>query len=283
MELETAALTLITLAAFASNSLLTRLALSTHAIDAAAFTVVRLGAGAIALALMVRARWGTWAPVKLQGASRPLLLFVYAVPFSFAYLRIGAAVGALVLFGAVQLTMVGYGMITGERPSALAWLGLVLASAGLGSLTMPSAAAPDTTGLLLMAAAGVAWGAYSLAGRSTPDPIAANARCFVWSFPLALLVALVVPGHRVLTPSGVALAAVSGAITSGFGYVAWYRAVRRMSVTQAAVAQLSVPVLAALGAVAFLGERMSTRLALSGSATLCGVGLVLAAHQLRRR
>jgi drug/metabolite transporter (DMT)-like permease len=275
---KTVALTLLALVAFASNSILTRLALGARQIDAATFTSIRLAAGALVLALLVRVRVGNFEPLRARGALGPLTLFAYAAPFSFAYLRIGAAVGALVAFGVVQLTMIGYGIWCGERPALLAWLGLVLSAAGMCLLTIPAASRPDPLGIMLIAVAGAAWGAYSIAGRIAPDPIAANARAFAWSCPLSLLANLMMHGSAFASGRGIALALVSGALTSGLGYAIWYRALPRLAVTQAAVAQLSVPVIAALGATVFLGERLSARLVLSGVTVLSGVALVLSAR-----
>ncbi|MCC7008162.1 MAG: DMT family transporter [Acidobacteria bacterium] len=277
----TAALTLVVLVAFASNSLLTRGALGAHEIDAAAFTAVRLIAGAAALALIARVQSGTWAPLRGAEVVGPAALFAYAVPFSFAYLRIGAAVGALVLFGAVQLTMIGYGLARGERPAVPAWIGVVLAVGGLGMLTLSPATRPDPTGLLLMAMAGAAWGVYSLAGRGQLDPIASNARSFFWSGLAALPLALAPASRSTATARGFGLALISGALTSGVGYALWYRVLPRLSVTQASVAQLSVPIIAALGAVVLLGEAITPRLVISGVAVLAGVGLVLSARTRR--
>jgi drug/metabolite transporter (DMT)-like permease len=285
-DAKTVALTLLALVAFASNSLLTRLALGTHQIDAAGFTAIRLGAGAVMLVALVVGQTRSWSAMKGSSAAGPLALFAYAAPFSFAYLRIGAAVGALVLFGVVQLTMIGYGIARGERPSAMMWLGLVLAAAGLALLTVPSVTRPDPLGVLLMAIAGVAWAVYTLVGRGTPDPLAANARSFLWSAPLAIaLVVLVIAMRGDAPPSGrgIVLALVSGAVTSGLGYAIWYRALPSLTVTQAAVAQLSVPVIAALGAVAVLGEAVSSRLVVAGAMVLSGVGLVLSARARQPR
>jgi drug/metabolite transporter (DMT)-like permease len=282
VDIRTAALTLLALIAFASNSLLTRLALEPPEIDAATFTSVRLGSGALMLAVLVRGRTGTWTPGRDHGASGPLALFAYAAPFSFAYLRIGAAVGALVLFGVVQLTMIAYGMFRGERPGGLTWLGLVLAIVGLATLTIPSATGPDPLGLALMAIAGVAWGIYSLIGRTTTDPLASNARNFLWSSPLAIVVNVVLSSSVIVSGRGIVLAVISGAVTSALGYAIWYRALPRLSVTQAAVAQLSVPVIAALGAAALLDERLSARFAISGAAVLIGVALALSARSSNR-
>lgn len=282
VDIRTAALTLLALIAFASNSLLTRLALGSQQIDAATFTSIRLAAGAGMLAVLVRAQAGTWSPMRSRGAIGPLALFVYAVPFSFAYLRIGAAVGALVLFGVTQLTMIAYGLFRGERPDGLTWFGLVVASAGLVILTLPSVTRPDPLGLLLMAIAGVGWGIYSLAGRSTRDALASNAWSFLCSGALAILITVVLYTSVAASGRGIALAVISGGVTSGLGYAVWYRALPRLSVTQAAVAQLSVPVIAALGAAALLDETLSVRFMISSLAILGGVGLVLSTRSRSR-
>ncbi len=275
IDFKTVALTVLALVAFASNSLLTRLALGSREIDAATFTSIRLGAGAVALTLLTRARAGSWTPLRGRGFIGPLALFAYAAPFSFAYVSIGAAVGALVLFGVVQLTMIGYGMFRGERPPVLTWVGLALATAGLAILTVPSATRPNPLGVLQMTIAGVAWGVYSLHGRSTSDPLAVNARSFLLSAALAIAVNLALSSSVVASGRGIALALVCGAVTSGLGYAVWYRAVPRLSVAQAAVAQLSVPVLAAMGAVVLLNEELSARLVVCGMTILIGVGLAL--------
>ena len=281
IDSRTVGLTLLALVAFASNSLLTRLALGAGRIDAATFTSIRLVSGAVVLLALVRARDRAWPKLRGRGVTGPLALFAYAAPFSFAYLRIGAAVGALVLFGVVQLTMIGTGIARGERPSAVAWIGLALAAAGLLILTLPSVSRPDPLGVALMTVAGVAWGVYSLAGRRSGEPIAANARGFFWGGLLALAISLALHETMHATPRGIALALVSGAVTSALGYAIWYRALPRLSVTQAAVAQLSVPVIAALGAALLLGEPITGRLILSGVAILSGVGLVLSAGARR--
>jgi len=282
VNIKTIALTLLALIAFASNSLLTRLALGSHQIDAATFTAIRLVSGAVTLALLAGARKGTRKPLRGHRAIGALALFAYAVPFSFAYLRIGAAVGALVLFGVVQLTMIAYAIFRGERPTAPAWLGLALAFAGLVILTTPSSIRPDWLGLGLMAVAGIAWGAYSLNGRKALDPIASNAQSFIWSSLPSLLLVVILRHSVTASGRGIALALVSGAVTSGLGYAVWYRALPHLSVMQAAVAQLSVPVIAAIGAVVLLQETLSPRLVTSGFAVLSGVGIVLAARAGRR-
>jgi len=276
--LRTLTFTVLALVAFASNSLLTRSALGTGAIDAATFTAIRLLAGAATLVALVRIRDRNWTALRGGGVLGPVSLFVYAVPFSFAYVRIGAAVGALVLFGVVQLTVVGYGLVTGERPSLRTWAGLGLATGGLVLLTAQAATRPerpDSAGVALMAIAGAAWAVYTLAGRSSVEPVAGNARNFLWSSPLALSIVLAAPGAIVASSRGVLLALVSGGVTSALGYVLWYRALPRLSVTQAAVAQVGVPVIAAAGGVALLGEPLTLRLILAGAAVLGGIGLLV--------
>jgi drug/metabolite transporter (DMT)-like permease len=278
----TAGLTALALVAFASNSILTRLAIGASAIDAATFTAVRLTSGALALSLAVRVTAGSWSPLRSRDIAGPVALIVYAIPFALAYVRIGAAVGALVLFGAVQLTMVGYGIWRGERPRPLAWAGLIVATGGLVLLTLRSAARPDPEGVALMAIAGAAWGVYSIAGRAAPDPVAANARSFLLSAPIALAIALLSGSPASAGLRGVVIALLSGVVSSGGGYIVWYRAVRRLAVTQAAVAQLSVPVLAAIGAVVLLGEPLGGRLVLAGAAVLGGIAMVLISRTVAR-
>ena len=272
---ETIALTLLALVAFAANSLLNRMALAGHLIDATSYTAIRLGSGAAALALLVRVRAGGWRPLRGPGVVGPLALFGYAVPFSFAYLRIGAAAGALVLFGSVQLTMIGWGLARGERPTLRVWTGLALAAGGLAWLVLPAATRPDPVGTALMVIAGVAWGVYSLAGKRASDPLATNARSFLWATPLALLVGATQTSALHLTARGAELGAFSGIVTSGLGYAIWYRALRGLTAMQAGIVQLSVPVIAAVGGVVLLHEQISPRLLLSGTAVLGGVALVL--------
>jgi drug/metabolite transporter (DMT)-like permease len=278
VDFPTVALTLLALLAFASNSLLTRVALGAGEIDAATFTAVRLLSGAVMLAILVRMKTRGWSALRGPSVRGALALFAYAAPFSFAYLRINAAVGALVLFGVVQLAMIGYALARGERPATIAWAGILLAAAGLVLLTLPAANRPDPLGLVLMAIAGVAWAAYTIAGRAISDPLVANARSFLLSTPIAILVCAIAWPSAHASTKGIALATISGAVTSGLGYACWYRVLPRLAVTQAAVAQLTVPVFAALGAVALLDEPLGTRLVISGAAILAGVGLVLFAR-----
>lgn len=270
MTSRTLGLLAMALCAFAANSLLCRAALGRGAIDAVAFTAVRLVAGAVVLSLLAVARR---APFRF-GLSGAAALFAYAILFSLAYLRLPAAVGALALFGAVQATMIGRGLALGERVGGRQAAGLAVCLAGLVGLLLPGLAAPDPASLALMVGAGVAWGVYSLIGRGAPEPIASNAVAFALAAPLSLAALAVAPRLHA-SPGGIALAALSGAVTSGLGYAVWYAALRGLSATQAAVAQLAVPPLAALGAVAFLGETLSVRLAACAAAILGGIALTL--------
>jgi len=272
---ETIALAALALFAFASNSILTRLALAHDSIDAASFTLVRLTSGALVLALLVRLRTRPPASPTRWNWIGPVSLFLYAAPFSFAYVRIGAAVGALVLFGVVQLTMIGWGLARGDRLSARMVMALSLAVTGLTALLLPSAKRPDPMGIALMSVAGVAWGAYSLRGKSESDPLLANQKSFLGSVPLALLVSAVSLPSAAWTPRGLLLAVASGAVASALGYAVWYRALQGLRAAQAAVLQLSVPVIAAFGAAVFLEETVGMRLVLCGIAVLGGTGLAL--------
>jgi drug/metabolite transporter (DMT)-like permease len=259
------------LIAFAANSLLCRAALGAGRADAASFTLLRLSSGAAVLLLLSRgtggARGGSWPSA--------LALFVYAAAFSFAYFSLSAGVGALLLFGSVQVTMIGAGIAAGERPPALVWAGLVLALGGLVHLSLRGARVPSLGGTGLMLAAGVAWGVYSLRGRRSGPPLPATADNFRRAAPLAALVSIVavLAGAIHLTPAGAALAVASGAITSGLGYVAWYSALPHLTAARAAVLQLSVPVIAAAGGVLLLGEVLTARLLISGAAVLVGIAL----------
>lgn len=269
--------TAVTLVAFASNSILCRLALREGAIDPLAFTAVRLASGALVLAPFLRARaerrWSPLASAALLG---------YALCFSLAYRSLEAGTGALLLFGAVQVTMIGSGAWRGERLSAPQWLGGAAAMGGLLLFALPGASAPDAGGALLMATAGVAWGTYSLLGRGVRAPAVASACNFALALPFALLALLFARAELVLTLPGVLLAVTSGALTSGLGYVLWYVTLRGHSAASAAIAQLAVPILAAFGGLVLLGEEPSLRLVLAGALTLGGAALAIVAHGDRR-
>lgn len=272
--------TAVALVAFAANSILCRLALRDGSIEPLAFTALRLASGALVLAPFLAARGE--APPERWSARSALALALYAVAFSLAYLGLDAGLGALLLFGAVQATMLGAGLARGERPTPRRLVGLALACGGLVVLARPGVTAPPIGSALLMLAAGAAWGVYSLAGRGARVGSRASARNFLLAAPLGLAAWALAPGAA---PSarGIALAIVSGALTSGLGYVVWYRALRGHSATSAALAQLLVPVLAAVAGVLGLGEPATPRLFLAAALTLGGVALAVLAPQPRPR
>jgi drug/metabolite transporter (DMT)-like permease len=268
-----AALTLLALAAFAGNSLLCRAALRDTQIDPATFTALRLASGALVLWLIVRARG---AAVRTAGSwGSALALFAYASAFSFAYLSLTAATGALLLFGAVQVTMIGMGLARGERLRRLQWLGFALAFAGMVGLLLPGLSAPPLAGALLMIAAGIAWGVYSLRGRGAADPIATTAGNFLRSAPPAIALALAALPWARIDAAGTTYALLSGAITSGLGYAVWYTALKGLKAASAATVQLSVPVLTALAAIVLLAEPLTLRLVLASAVVLGGIALVI--------
>jgi drug/metabolite transporter (DMT)-like permease len=263
--------------AFAGNSLLCRLALKHTAIDAASFTTIRLLSGAVMLWLVVRMRGGARA-----GAGNwlsALALFAYAAGFSYAYLSLSAASGALLLFGAVQATMIGHGLWLGERLRWPQLVGLLLAFGGLVGLLLPGLSAPPLQGAVLMLGAGVAWGIYSLRGRGAGDATRVTAGNFLRAVPIAAALSLAMLGGTTLDSAGLLYAIASGALASGLGYSIWYTALPALKATNAATVQLSVPVIAALGGVVLLGEAITLRLALASMAILGGIALVILEKQ----
>lgn len=266
-------LTLITMIAFAGNSLLCRIALKHTGIDAASFTAIRLISGAAMLWLLVRffrsARTGkgNWPSA--------FALFAYAAGFSFAYVSLPAAMGALLLFGAVQATMIGYGICKGERLHGLQLAGLVFAFGGLVGLLLPGLTAPPLTGSILMLGAGVAWGVYSLRGKGAGDPSRVTAGNFLRAALIAAALSLLMINSATLDSAGVGYAVASGALASGMGYAIWYAVLPALKATTAATVQLSVPVIAAAGGVIFLGEAVTLRLVLASVAILGGIALVI--------
>ena len=273
--LRTIALTMAAMLAFAANSILCRLALSQRAIDPASFGSLRLMSGALTLALVLRLRAKpAGAPARSDWLAAAML-FAYVACFSFAYLSLSAGTGALVLFGAVQITMLGAGWYAGESLGARGWSGFALAVLGFAGLVAPGVNAPAPAGAALMAVAGVAWGIYSLRGRGVADPLAATAGNFLRAAPLALALSLALAMSAHINTQGALLAVASGAVTSGLGYVIWYAALPGLGALRAATVQLSVPLIAALGGVLFMGETASLRLVLAGAAILGGIALVL--------
>jgi drug/metabolite transporter (DMT)-like permease len=266
--------------AFAGNSLLCRIALKQTGIDAASFTTIRLVSGALILWLIAQttrraqAGAGNWRSA--------LALFAYAAGFSFAYVSLPAATGALLLFGAVQATMIGYGVWKGERLRALQLGGLVLALGGLVGLLLPGLSAPPPSGALLMLGAGIAWGVYSLRGKGAGDPTRVTAGNFLRAAPIAAALSFLMHDSASSDSAGLWYAVASGAVTSGIGYAIWYTALPALRATHAATVQLSVPVIAAVGGIALLGEPPTLRLVLASIAILGGIALVSLAKPAAR-
>jgi drug/metabolite transporter (DMT)-like permease len=278
LSLRIIALTSLAMIAFASNSLFCRGALRDTGIDAASFTTIRLLSGALMLWLLVRIRRG--APDGKGNWPSALALFVYAAAFSFAYLSLPAATGALLAFGSVQATMIGRGIWTGERLSGWQTAGLVLAVAGLVWLLLPGLSAPPLTSSVLMLVAGAAWGVYSLRGKGQGDPLCVTAGNFLRAAPIAALLSLLWMFHGInVDRTGLLYALASGALASAIGYAIWYTALPALTATEAAVVQLSVPVLATLGAVVFLHEPITLRLVTASAAILGGIALVILEKQ----
>lgn len=259
--------------AFASNSLLCRAALKHTAIDPATFTSIRILSGAIILWLIVRFRRGNWTPAGTWPSA--LALFAYAAAFSFAYNALSAGTGALLLFGAVQATMILWGLHKGERLGLRQTIGLIIALVGLVTLVFPGLSAPPIFGSILMLGAGLAWGIYSLRGKGGIDPIAATASNFIRALPLSALVSLLFISGARFDQVGILYAIVSGGLTSGLGYVMWYTVLPQLKATSAATVQLSVPVLAASGGILLLGEPITFRYSLASIAVLGGIALVM--------
>ncbi len=266
-------LTLLAMLAFAGNSLLCRAAFSAGRIDAASFTTIRIVAGALALWLIVRMRGGKAAPAGNWPSA--LALFVYAAAFSFAYLSLSAATGALLLFGAVQATMIGVGLWRGEGLRGWQIVGLACALGGLIGLLLPGLSAPPLSGAALMLAAGIAWGVYSLRGKGAGDPLRVTAGNFQRAVVFAALLSLGLLSRLSLDGVGVACAIASGALTSGVGYAIWYTALPGLKATSAATVQLSVPIIAAGGGILLLGEPPTLRLLLASLAILGGIAMVI--------
>lgn len=262
--------------AFAANSLLCRIALEGGSIDAPSFASIRIVSGAALLFLL-----SAWRP-RTSAAARETTdwiaagaLIVYLLPFTFAYLTVDAGAGALLLFGAAQLTMFAAGLFAGERFAALGALGFGLAAGGFVYLLVPGVGSPPLGGAALMTVAGVAWGVYSLRGRRAADPVAATARNLVATLPFAVAANIVAIGQAHWTAAGVTLAAASGALATGLGYIVWYRVLPRLPAITAATAQLAVPVLAALGGVVWLSEPLTAQLSVATVAILGGIALLM--------
>lgn len=266
----------VAMLAFAGNSLLTRMAVGAGGIDPQSFAAIRLCAGATMLVVLLLARRGlnkkTMWPGWQGRAAGVLGLLVYLFGFSVAYLSLAAGTGAVILFGAVQITMFGGALLAGERVNALRWAGMILAFGGLCFLVAPGFVAGEVLPSASMALSGVGWGIYSLAGRNTRDALAGTAWNFILAVPVALAIWTAV-GVTDLAAQGVLLAAASGAITSALGYALWYRLLPELGASRAAVAQLTVPVFAAAGGFLWIAEPISLRFVVFGTVVLAGVAL----------
>lgn len=276
----TAAATVLAMLAFAANSLLARAALGAGAADPAGYTVVRLVSGAIFLWLFLTWRNVGKSSSKLDGSwVSAAALFGYAIAFSIAYVRLGAATGALILFATVQLSMILWGLYKGERPRPLQIAGMAAAIFGIVYLLLPGVGSPDPLGTVLMTLSGVAWAVYSLRGRGVSDPVAATAGNFIRAAAFCLPVLALGWNSLHLTAPGLGLALASGMVASGLGYVIWYRALPGLDATVAAIVQLTVPIIATAGAILFLGEHMTLRFAFASTAVLGGVAVTILARR----
>jgi len=267
--------TIFALVAFAFNSILCRLALRGDEIDAASFTGVRLLSGAVTLIVISfifsRGKNATGSGNWLSA----FFLAAYAICFSFAYLWLTAGTGALLLFGCVQLTMIGIAIWNGEKPTAIELVGLAVALGGLVYLVLPGLASPPIVSAVLMGSAGIAWGVYTTRGRASSNPLAETTGNFVRTLPFMLLAIIPFLSKINLSNRGVILAVLSGAIASGIGYTVWYAALKHLTSTRAAILQLAVPVIAAAGGIFFLAETTSMRLYIAGGLILGGIGLTI--------
>jgi drug/metabolite transporter (DMT)-like permease len=296
-------LTLLAMIAFASNSLLCRAALKESSIDAATFTFLRIFSGAVSLWLIMSVRTRmiverTTSPLVETGSNSSLVarhvlfrygnwisaaaLFGYAAGFSFAYVSLSAGTGALLLFGAVQATMILWGLHKGERLSMIQIVGFILAVIGFVVLVFPGLSAPPLAGSILMLGAGVAWGVYSLRGKGERNAASVTAGNFVRAVPFATALIVIFAPWTHADPAGIACAIISGAVTSGLGYVVWYKALPGLKAASAATVQLSVPVLAATGGILLLGEPITVRYLLASVAVLGGIALVVATPHLQQ-
>jgi drug/metabolite transporter (DMT)-like permease len=275
MTPRTVLLTAVAMVAFAANSLLCRAALAPGLIDAASFASLRVASGAATLIVILAVR-DRRAALPSADWRTVAALFAYVAFFSFAYIWLSAGTGALLLFGAVQITMFSVALRRGEPFTAWSWAGLAAAILGLVYLVSPGVTAPDPFGAVLMVVAGIAWGVYSLIGRGAGDPLAATAGNFLYAVPLVAVVSLIFLRDLDISAHGVALAVASGAVASGCGYVIWYAALPGLTATRAATVQLSVPAIAALGGVLFMAEDVTLRLVIASAATIGGVAVVLA-------
>ena len=267
--------TILALIAFAANSVLCRLALGTEAIDASSFTVIRLLSGALVLLAILTISNNKKSLSSKGSWFSSSMLFLYAITFSFAYITLDTGTGALILFGSVQITMIMLSLITGNRLHITEWLGVSFAFTGFVYLVLPGVSTPSIMGFLLMTVAGIAWGVYTLKGRDSENPLVDTTYNFIRTIPVVIVLAIITMHNAYYSTEGIVLAILSGAIASGIGYTIWYIALGGLSATQAAVVQLLVPVIAALGGVIFVSEAITLRLTISALMILGGILLVV--------
>jgi len=273
--MKTILLTALALGAFAANSVLCRLALGEGAIDATGFTTIRLFAGVLTLLIILKLNKESVYPPTKGSWTASIMLFLYAITFSFAYVTLDTGTGALILFGSVQTTMILLSVIRGTRLHLSEWLGLLTAFGGFIYLILPGLSTPSVMGFALMSISGAAWGVYTLKGRGSKNPLLDTAHNFLRTLPLILILFLVGIQTAHYSPEGILFAVLSGSLASGIGYTIWYMALRGLSATQAAVIQLSVPVIAAFGGVLFVSEVITFRLGVSTMIILGGILLVI--------
>lgn len=268
-------LTGLALIAFAANSVLCRIALGGEAIDASSFTVIRLLSGAIVLLVIISATAKS-TKISTKGSwAASFMLFLYAVTFSYAYISLDTGTGALILFGAVQITMILLSLISGTRLHLTEWTGVLISFVGFVYLILPGVSMPSVSGFLLMTVSGIAWGIYTLKGRASKNPLMDTAYNFIRTIPFVALLAIFTIQNMNYSSEGIILALISGGVTSGIGYTIWYIALGGLSSTQAAVLQLSVPVIAALGGVVFVSEAITFRFIISAAMVLGGILMVV--------
>jgi len=273
--LKTSLLTGLALIAFAANSVLCRLALGNETIDAPSFTGIRLLSGAITLFIILSIKRGNKGASSKGSWTAGLMLFLYAITFSYAYLSVDTGTGALILFGSVQITMIMLSLVTGTRLHLTEWSGVIIAFTGFIYLILPDITTPSVNGFILMTVSGMSWGIYTLKGRSSKNPLMDTTYNFLRTIPFVALLAIFTMQNMSYSFEGIVLALISGAVTSGVGYTIWYIALSGLSSTQAAVLQLSVPVIAAIGGVVFVSEEITIRLIISATIVLSGILMVV--------
>jgi drug/metabolite transporter (DMT)-like permease len=272
--LKLALLTVLALFSFAENSVLCRMALTDEVIDAASFTSIRLFSGIVFLLFLVVIKTKEKMTIATGSGLSSLLLFLYAIAFSYAYLTLDTGTGALILFGAVQATMIMSGLLKGRQFLVIEWVGLLLALLGLVALLMPGAAAPSLTGFVLMAGSGIAWAFYTLAGKHSKNPLIDTANNFLRTLPFIAMTMLLTFSEIQISNKGILLAIASGAVMSGLGYAIWYSVLPSLTLTQAAILKLTVPIIAAVGGVLFSNEVITIKLISSSILVLGGVLVV---------